>query len=62
MTSGERSWTVSFGGDVVHVARTPAGLVAVSIPSRREVIGDRAEVTELRDVLDAALADEGEPG
>jgi hypothetical protein len=53
-------WTVSVGSDeVVTIERTPAGLVAISIPSRREVIATRDEIEDLRRKLGAAIADEG---
>lgn len=53
-------WTVNVGeNDVIAVERTPAGLVAISIPSRREVVATREEIEDLRRKLGAAIADEG---
>jgi hypothetical protein len=54
-------WTVTVGDDDIVIERTPTGLVAISIPARREVIADRAAVEDLRRKLGAAIADEGEP-
>lgn len=52
-------WTVSVGNeDVIAIERTPAGLVAVSIPTRREVIATRDEIEDLRRKLGAAIADD----
>jgi hypothetical protein len=52
-------WVVNVGNDeIIAVERTPAGLVAISIPSRREVIATRAEVEDLRRKLGAAIADD----
>lgn len=53
-------WTVKIGGDPVVIQRTPAGLVAVLMPARREAVGTRAEMRELRDALDQALTDAGD--
>jgi hypothetical protein len=53
-------WTVSVGSDEITIERTPTGLVAVSIPCRREVIATREEVEDLRRKLGAAIAVPGE--
>lgn len=53
-------WTVTAGGDDIVIETTPAGLVAISIPARREVIADRAAIEDLRRKLGAAIADEGD--
>ena len=51
--------TVMFGGDLVVIERTPAGLVAASIPARREVYGTRSEVEALINVLRSAIRERG---
>jgi hypothetical protein len=56
----QNRWVVDLGGgDTFAIERTAAGLVAISIPSRREVIADRAAVEDLRRKLGAAIAVEG---
>lgn len=53
-------WTVQMGSDdSIVIERTGAGLVAISIPSRREVIGTREQIEDLRRKLGAVIADEG---
>jgi hypothetical protein len=63
MASDERDqnrWVVDLGGgDTFVIKRTAVGLFAISIPSRREVIADRAMVEDLRRKLDAAIRNEG---
>lgn len=53
-------WIVAFGGDPITIERTPAGLVAVSVPARREVVGTRPEAEALIDALRAAIPDTGD--
>ena len=50
-----RQTTVTFGRERLLIDRTPAGLVAVGIPARREVIGNRVEVEALIAALRAAI-------
>lgn len=53
-------WTVTISSDdSIVIERTAAGLVAISIPTRREVLADRTAVEDLRRKLGAAIADEG---
>lgn len=49
-------WTVIVGGDEIVIERTPGGLVAISIPARREVTATREQVEDLRRKLGAAIA------
>lgn len=54
-------WTVNVGNsDIIVVERTPAGLVSISIPTRREVIATRDEVEDFRRKLGAAIAEDGD--
>lgn len=56
---GQNRRTVMVGGDPVVIGKTPAGLVAVNMPARREAVGTRTELRKLRDALDAVLSGEG---
>ncbi|HEY9415783.1 MAG TPA: hypothetical protein VIQ30_13550 [Pseudonocardia sp.] len=53
-------WIVAFGGDQIVIERTPAGLLAASIPARREVVGTRSEAVALINALHAAIPDTGD--
>lgn len=57
----QNRWVVDLGGgDTFEIERTPAGLVAMSIPTRREIFGDREAVAEIRAALAKAAGLDGD--